>query len=146
LRVAGKGAAALTLLCDLLKGIPLLMLAQQAGLEEPALLLIAFAAIMGHIFPVFLRFKGGKGVATSFGVILVLAPKVAFVGLLLWGIGAFLGKHSSVGALSAFASLPFLTFIFKGTPIFVIFSIFVSALVYFRHWGNISRLLQGTEL
>jgi len=145
LRVVGKRAAALTLLCDLLKGLPLLVLARQMGLEEPLLLLVGLAAILGHVFSVFLRFKGGKGVATSFGIVLVLAPKVALAGLLLWGGGVFFGKHSSVGALTAFGALPFLTFIFNSKPIFVIFSILISLLVYFRHMENISRLLKGEE-
>ena len=144
-RVVGKNAAILTLVCDLLKGLPLIIAARLMGFEESMVLLVGLAAILGHIFSVFLRFNGGKGVATSFGVILVLAPKIALIGLLLWGGGVFVGKHSSVGALTAFGSLPFLTFFFNSEPIFVIFSILISFLIYFRHWENICRLLQGKE-
>lgn len=145
LRVAGKKAAIATLVFDLMKGLPLIIVARQAGFQGRATLLVGLAAILGHVFSVFLKFKGGKGVATSFGVILILAPQVALAGLLLWGGGVFFGKYSSVGALTAFGALPLLTFFFDLETDFVIFSVFVTLLIYFRHWENIRRLLQGKE-
>ena len=145
LRVVSKQAAALTLVCDLIKGIPLLLVARWMALGETATLFVGFAAVLGHVFPVFLRFKGGKGVATSFGVILVLAPPIALTGLVLWGGGVFFGKYASVGALTAFGALPFLTVLFNATPNFVIFSTAISSLIYLRHWTNIRRLVRGTE-
>ncbi|MFQ5587667.1 MAG: glycerol-3-phosphate 1-O-acyltransferase PlsY [Nitrospiria bacterium] len=145
LRVAGKKAAVATLIFDLIKGLPFIFAARLAGFENRIVLLVGLAAILGHIFSVFLRFKGGKGVATSFGVILVLTPQVAIAGLLFWGGGVFFGKYSSVGALTAFGILPLLTFFFNLGADFVIFSIIVTLLVYFRHWENIRRLLQGRE-
>ncbi len=145
LRVAGKKAAIATLIFDLSKGLPLIFAARQTGLDQRTALLVGLAAIIGHIFSLFLKFKGGKGVATSFGVILVLAPPVALAGLLLWGGGVFFGKYSSIGALTAFGALPLLAFFFQLETDFVIFSFFVAFLVYFRHWGNICRLIKGTE-
>ncbi|MFQ5542795.1 MAG: glycerol-3-phosphate 1-O-acyltransferase PlsY [Nitrospiria bacterium] len=144
-RVVGKKAAILTFLCDLIKGIPLIFAAQASGLEEVFVLVIAFSAILGHIFSVFLKFKGGKGVATSFGTFIVLAPIIAFVGLFFWMTGKTLGRYSSVGALTAFASLPFLTLLFKSGSAFFIFSLIVSLLIFFRHRENIQRLKNGTE-
>ncbi len=145
LRVVGKKAAGLTLLCDLLKALPLVIAAQQMGFSERTILLIAVAGILGHVFSVFLKFKGGKGVATSFGVVLVLAPHLALIGLLLWGGGIFFGKYSSAGALTAFGLLPLIAFFSDVSPDLFLFTGFVSLLVYFRHLGNIRRLIQGTE-
>ncbi|NOY85509.1 MAG: glycerol-3-phosphate 1-O-acyltransferase PlsY [Nitrospirae bacterium] len=145
LRVVGKKAAGITLLCDLLKSLPLIIAAQQMGFNERAVLFIAVAGILGHIFSVFLKFKGGKGVAASFGIVLVLAPHVALIGLLLWGGGVFFGKYSSVGALAAFGALPLIAFFLNGSSDFLLFTGFVSFLVYFRHLGNIRRLIQGVE-
>jgi len=145
LRVVGRKAAGITLLCDLLKGLPLIIAARQMGFDEKIVLLIALAAILGHVFSIFLKFKGGKGVATSFGIILVLAPQVALIGLLLWGGGVFFGKYSSAGALTAFGTLPLLAFFMDLGTDFLIFTGFVSILVYFRHLENIRRLIQGTE-
>ncbi len=145
LRVVGKRAAALTLVCDLIKGLPFIIVARQLGYNERTVLFVAIAAILGHVFSVFLKFKGGKGVATSFGIFLILAPRVALIGLLLWSGGVYFGKYSSVGALTAFGALPFLTFFFNLETNIVIFSSLVSILIYFRHWGNICRLIQGKE-
>lgn len=145
LRVVGKKAAGITLLCDLLKGLPLIIAAKQVGFDERTVLFVAVAGILGHVFSVFLKFKGGKGVATSFGIILVLAPHVALIGLLLWGGGVFFGKYSSAGALAAFGALPLLAFFLDTSPDFFLFTGFVSLLVYFRHLENIRRLIQGKE-
>lgn len=145
LRVVGKKAAILTLFFDLVKGLPLIIVARQLGFDERTILLVAFAAILGHIFSIFLKFKGGKGVATSFGIILILAPHIALVGLVLWGGGVFFGKYSSVGALTAFGALPFLAFFSQRETDFILFATLITFLVYLRHWGNIRRLIQGKE-
>lgn len=145
MRVAGKKAAALTLIGDLLKGLLPVAAARFLGISEEGLLLVGLAAILGHIFPVYLQFKGGKGVATSFGVFLVLAPLIALIALLIWIAGISLGKYSSVGALSAFAALPFLAVLLKPEMKFVLFSTIISILVYIRHRENIQRLIAGRE-
>jgi len=145
LRVVGKKEAALTLLADLLKGLIPVGIALLFGVGSPWVLLIGGSAIIGHIFPVMLKSKGGKGVAVSFGVFLGIAPKIALMALIIWWIGFLGGRYSSTGALAAFGSLPFLTLWMKPDPAFICFSILLSILVYFRHWDNISRLLRGEE-
>src|SRR5579884_1781285 len=145
LRVVGKKAAALTLFGDLLKGFLPVAAARFFGVADAALLWVGFAAILGHIFPVYLNFKGGKGVATSFGVFLVLAPSIALVALLIWLAGMSFSKYSSVGALSAFAALPFLAILLKPEMKFVLFATIISILVYIRHKENIQRLIAGRE-
>ncbi len=145
MRVAGKKAAALTLIGDLLKGLLPAAGARLLEMPEEGLLLVGLAAILGHIFPVYLKFKGGKGVATSFGVFLALAPLVAFVALLIWIAGIIFSKYSSVGALSAFAALPLLAVLLKPEMKFILFSTIISILVYIRHKENIQRLIAGRE-
>lgn len=145
LRVAGKKEAALTLICDFLKGLLPVLFARGVGVSEEAVLLVGLAPIIGHIFPVFLKFKGGKGVATSFGVFSGLAPYIALSALVLWIGGVYFGKYSSIGALTAFGALPFLSLLLKPDTLFVFFSSAIALLVYIRHRENIYRLLKGTE-
>ncbi|TAK09427.1 MAG: glycerol-3-phosphate 1-O-acyltransferase [Candidatus Manganitrophaceae bacterium] len=145
MRVAGKKAAALTLIGDLLKGLLPVAVARFLGMSDEGLLWVGFGAILGHIFPVYLHFRGGKGVATSFGVFLALAPLIALLALLIWIAGMSLSKYSSVGALSAFAALPFLAVLLKPEMKFILFSTIISILVYIRHKENIQRLIAGRE-
>jgi glycerol-3-phosphate acyltransferase PlsY len=145
LRVVGKKEAILTLVCDVLKGFIPIFASGLLELTEGTLFFIALAVILGHIFPVFLKFKGGKGVATSFGAFLALSPQIALLALLIWIGGFSLAKVSSIGALAAFGALPFLAFFFKPDWDFILLASIVSVLVYVRHWENIQRLLKGTE-
>jgi len=103
------------------------------------------AAILGHLFPVFLKFRGGKGVATSFGVLLAVHPLVALCTFALWCGGFWISRISSVGALLAFGVLPIVVFLFQGSGLTLLFALSVSALIYFKHLANIQRLLKGTE-
>src|SRR5512143_3774172 len=105
MRVMGKGAGALTLVGDVLKGSLAAFLAMKfAG--HGAALIAAGAAVLGHDFPLFMRFKGGKGVATSFGVLLVVQPVIGLIGVLVWGGGVSIWRYSSLAALVGFALLP----------------------------------------
>jgi len=144
-RVVGKKEGLITVLCDLLKGIPLLGVAQSLGLDDRVLYLVALAAIIGHIFSIFLKFRGGKGVATSLGVLLILSPKLVFVAFIFWAGSVYLSKISSVGAITAFGLLPFLAFLLRPERDFIIFVSTISALVLLRHGGNIQRLIHGNE-
>jgi glycerol-3-phosphate acyltransferase PlsY len=146
LRGAGKTAALLTLLADMLKGLIPVMVAARIFSDDMATALSGMAAIAGHNFPVYLRFKGGKGVATSFGVVLAVAPWTGLVCLLTWGAAAGVWRYSSLSALIAFALYPLMTFAFHGDsrPLSLL-SLFVFGLMYFRHRDNIKRLLAGTE-
>ncbi len=145
LRVAGKREASLTLAADILKGLLPVIVAQFLKMEQRFIILIGFSAILGHLFPVFLKFKGGKGVAVSFGVFLAMTPKIALISFIIWLGGVYGGKYSSIGALAAFGALPFLALLFKPETEFVFFSMMLSILVYLRHKENICRLLQGEE-
>lgn len=146
LRAAGKKAAVLTLLADALKGaVPVLIAAKL--FDMPFLPVFAgIAAIIGHNFPVYLGFKGGKGVATSFGVVLAATPLIGLACLFIWIAAALLWRYSSLSALISFALYPAVIFaLHPEDRRLELLSIFIFAMIYFRHRENIKRLLAGTE-
>lgn len=146
LRAAGSKAAAITLLADCLKGL-LPALAVRLWLQDDVLAAVAGgAAVLGHTFPVYLRFKGGKGVATGFGVILAVTPLFGLVCLLIWLGAARAWRYSSLAALVSFFSYPVLVFGSspESRPLGVL-SLFLAGMIYVRHRENIKRLLAGTE-
>jgi glycerol-3-phosphate acyltransferase PlsY len=145
LRAVGKGAAALTLLGDIGKGALAVALGRWLGVTPPVLAAIALATVAGHLFPVFARLRGGKGVATTLGVILAAMPAVGALLILVWLAVAALWRYSSLAALTASVALPILTWILDGRPAMLALSGVLLALVVFRHRENIGRLLQGTE-
>jgi acyl phosphate:glycerol-3-phosphate acyltransferase len=146
LRAAGKKAAILTLVADCLKGLSPVLLAATLFPDERISVLSGVAAILGHDFPVYLGFKGGKGVATSFGVVLAVAPGTGLVCLIAWAATAFFWKYSSLSALMAFALYPIVTFAVHGESKPQEFlSLFVFGMIYYRHRENIKRLIAGTE-
>jgi glycerol-3-phosphate acyltransferase PlsY len=146
LRAAGKKAAVLTLITDCLKGLLPVLLAAHIFSDAWTTVLSGMAAILGHNFPVYLRFKGGKGVATSYGVVLAVAPWTGLICLVAWAGAAALWKYSSLSALVSFAVYPLITFVVHGDSKPQAFlSLFVFALIYYRHRENIKRLLAGEE-
>ena len=145
LRAVGKGAAALTLLADIGKGALSVALGRWLGVAAPVLATIALAAVGGHLFPVFARFRGGKGVATTLGVVLVAMPVVGSLLILIWLAVATLSRYSSLASLTASVALPILTWVLDGRPAMLPLSGVLLALVVFRHRENIARLLAGTE-
>jgi glycerol-3-phosphate acyltransferase PlsY len=145
LRVIGKKEAALTLAGDVLKGTAA-VLAARVLTEEPAWLAGAgLAAILGHNFPLYYRFKGGKGVATTFGVLFGYMPLMGLVLLLLWGAAVWLTHISSVGALSVAVALPVLALWVFEDPIRKWFAVAVGLMLLFRHKDNIKRLINREE-
>lgn len=145
LRVSGKTAGILTLVGDMGKGWVMGFAAAQLLHNEGPVLVIALAPFLGHLFSPFLRFTGGKGVATALGSVLGVAP---LIGLLL--VGTWLGtvavwRYSSGGALAAFGIFPLLAALIHPTIAFVSFSVMVSSLIGIKHKGNIERLWRGTE-
>lgn len=144
LRTVGKGAAAITLIGDLLKGSLAIFLAKNL-LDEPWIAASGMAVISGHIWPILLKFKGGKGVATAFGVILIYFPMVALLVLILWASVVYIFKYSSLGAIISFLSLPFLIMVLDPDKEKIIFSFFIATAILYRHRENISRLLKGKE-
>ncbi|TPI42201.1 glycerol-3-phosphate 1-O-acyltransferase PlsY [Mesorhizobium sp. B3-1-6] len=142
LRTGNKGLAAATLLLDALKGTAAVLV---AGHFSPDFgLLAGFGAFLGHLFPVWLGFKGGKGVATYLGVLLGLAWQGMLVFAVVWLAMAFLFRYSSLAALSAAVIVPIALY-FIGTPQIAGLFAVMSLIVIVKHHANISRLLAGTE-
>ena len=145
-RVAGKLAGILTLVGDTLKGF-LPLLAFKTWLEPtPTQLGIASAvAILGHCYPIYLKFKGGKGVATALGIFLVLSPKVVFFALIVFILTVAITRYISLGSVLAALSAPLLILLLNHPQSIFLATLFIAALVIWRHNSNIRRLLDGTE-
>ena len=157
LRSVGKGAAAITLVCDILKGVVAVVIAFLIGLiakNEAALLvqIAGIAVVIGHTFPVFFEFKGGKGVATALGVLICINWKVGLICLIFAIIMMAVTRMVSVGSCTAAVLYPILTlfgvqkdfFIVKEGS-YLIFSILLALLIIFNHRENIKRILAGKE-
>jgi glycerol-3-phosphate acyltransferase PlsY len=143
LRTGNKGAAAATLLLDAGKGAVAVLLARYfAG--ETAAMVAGLAAFLGHLFPIWLKFRGGKGVATFLGATLALAWPAGLAACATWLVVAFAFRFSSLAALVAAASTPFWLALF-GRSDAVWLGLALAALVFVRHQANIRRLLEGTE-
>ena len=145
LRTGNKKAALLTLLGDALKGAVAVLVARQFGLGDNLIGLVALAVFFGHLFPVFLKFKGGKGVATAAGVLLALDPALGLGVLACWLLVAFAFRYSSLAAVLAAAFAPALSLVLHGANgQFLVVGILALALIG-KHWPNIQRLLAGQE-
>jgi glycerol-3-phosphate acyltransferase PlsY len=145
LRTGHKLAAALTLLGDAAKGWLAMFVAAKLGAGETAVLLAGFAAFCGHLFPVFLGFKGGKGVATALGVLLGVHWSLALAGFLVWLLVAVTTRYSSLAALSAAATAPVFAWLLIGRWETITMVSALALMLVYRHKANITRLLAGTE-
>jgi len=147
LRVIGKGPAATTLLLDTVKGFLPTILARQTCLLPPGwIIAIGLAAIIGHTFSIFLKFKGGKGVATSLGVLIGLSPLTALFILLVWLAIFAASRIVSFASLAAALSLPpLLWYLTNRQPVFLSFGGLITVLVFLAHRKNIKRLFSGQE-
>jgi glycerol-3-phosphate acyltransferase PlsY len=160
LRSAGKMPAVLTLLADLLKGaIPVFitgaMVAKMTSVSQiPEFVIVSqdvwegmvgLAAVLGHMFSVFLKFRGGKGVATGFGVLLVYSPVCASIILLVWIAVVAITKYVSVGAIVAISVLPLVYLLHETTMVQVLFGVILAVLITIKHSSNIKNLIAGTE-
>jgi glycerol-3-phosphate acyltransferase PlsY len=145
LRVSGKKAGILTLIGDMGKGWVMGFAAMHLLQDEWAVLLVALAPFLGHLFSPFLGFTGGKGVATALGSVLGVAPLIGLILLLTWLGAVALWRYSSGGALTAFVLFPLIAALVRPTVGFVLFSIVVSGLIVMKHKGNVERLWNGTE-
>lgn len=145
LRTMGKGPAFFTLTGDILKGSLAVIIARYF-LRDPVMEGIAgLVAILGHNFSPFLGFRGGKGVATSIGVLLVYTPLAGIATVLIWLLVIFITRYSSLGALVSFAVLPLTMRILHYGKEHIIIGLVMSALLIARHTDNIRRLMKGTE-
>lgn len=143
LRTGNKSLAAATLALDIAKGALALWLAGQLWGEQAGLA-AGFGAVLGHAFPVWLRFRGGKSVATGGGVLLAAAWWLGLGAALVWLVMALLTRISSASSLAACIAAPVLALV-AGRPDLALFSVGIALLVAIRHRGNIQRLLAGTE-
>ncbi len=154
LRSGSKAAAVVTLLLDAVKGwVPVVLVkwyGKPYGLEDGTLALVGLAAFLGHLFPVFFRFVGGKGVATALGVLVGLSGWLGLAVMATWLLVAFFSRYSSLASLLAAICAPVYYLLGDGTAWYmdagVLVSVVVmSALLIYRHAENISRLVKGTE-
>jgi len=145
LRTGGKKAAAITLLGDAIKGVIPVLVAQWMAVSPHILALVALAAFLGHLYPVFFGFRGGKGVATAFGVLIAIAWPVGLALLGTWLLSAKLFKISSLSALIAAGLSPFYMWLLTPQPEFIILASVISIMLIWRHRSNIKELIAGTE-
>ncbi len=145
-RMLGWRLALPVLVIDILKGwIPAYAFARLDGATPEWALAYGAAAIIGHVFSVYVRFRGGKGIATSAGVFLALAPLAALVGVLVWGVLVFSTRIVSLASIAAALALPLAVYASQGTtPVFWV-SVSLAAFVIYAHRSNIRRLLRGEE-
>ena len=157
LRSVGKKAAAVTLICDILKGVVAIIIAIILGnifnVENKSLLvqIAGIAVVVGHTFPIFFQFKGGKGVATSLGILLMSNWQIGLICLVFALVLMVLTRMVSVGSCAAAVLFPILTLFIKDNYIvsegnsYLIYSIILAVIVLFNHRANIKRILNGTE-
>jgi glycerol-3-phosphate acyltransferase PlsY len=144
-RVLGKKLGALTLAGDLLKGFLPVCIGSYLVSSLNVVCLMGCAAFMGHLFPVYLKFKGGKGVATALGVFLYLSPIVILIEIIIFVFVVGIWKYVSLGSLIAAASMPLLLVIIGSPKPVVLLSMAFALLIFIKHKANIQRLLNGTE-
>ncbi|RRQ21765.1 glycerol-3-phosphate 1-O-acyltransferase PlsY [Thiohalobacter thiocyanaticus] len=145
LRVGGRKAGVLTLAGDMLKGLAAVLIAR-AFTDEPAVLAgVMLAAFLGHLYPVFFGFRGGKGVATALGVLLGLSGWLGLAAILTWLAMAAISRISSLSALVTAAAAPVYTWYWLGEPALTGAVALMAVLLFWRHRSNIRNLLEGTE-
>ena len=149
LRSGNRAAAVLTLALDALKGyVPVLLVlvyGPRFGLSESVAAFAGLAAFLGHLWPVFFRFQGGKGVATAAGVLLAINPWLGLATLLSWAIIAAFSRYASLASIVAAAFAPFYQALIWGLEPALLAFVLMSLLLVWRHEGNIKKLLAGTE-
>ena len=144
-RTVGRKVGIITLIGDCLKGLlPVVVI--KASMTPPELAAwVGLAAFCGHVFSLFLKFKGGKGVATALGVFLALAPVAVAIAIALFALLMFLWRYVSLGSISAAAAMPLAVYLLGGDRTIIIVTLAISLIVILRHHENISRLFSGTE-
>ncbi len=145
LRYGGKKAAALTLAGDLLKGVIPVLVAHALGAEPLILALTLLAAFLGHVFPVFHGFKGGKGVATAAGALIALNGWVGMALIATWLAAAFTTRYSSLSAIVTTLLSPLYVWWFTREPVLILATAVMGAMLLWRHRSNIHKLIAGTE-
>lgn len=144
-RTVGRKVGILTLIGDCLKGLLPVLLVTFSSFPPDLAPLVGLAAFCGHVFSVFLKFKGGKGVATALGVFLALAPLAVACAITLFAGVMFIWRYVSLGSILAAGAMPFAVFFLGESKTVVIVTVVIALIVILRHHENIRRLLSGTE-
>jgi acyl phosphate:glycerol-3-phosphate acyltransferase len=147
MRILGKPIGIATLILDIGKGWLAVKLAQWLfGINTPwALVLVGLVAVMGHIFPIYLKFKGGKGVATTFGIFLAITPLATLYTMLAFVIIVAITRYMSVGSIVAAICFPIFIYFTGKNPIYLTLAVILGFFIIIRHISNIKRLIAGTE-
>jgi len=146
MRLAGRNKAAVVLIGDLVKGLIAVLIGRILEQQGFFLGLVALAAVVGHIYPVFFKFKGGKGVATGIGSILALSPTVGIIAAIIWAIVIFVFRYASLASLIAIVLSPFLMLAISHNGfLYFLPVLLMAALIVWKHWDNIGRLRNKTE-
>lgn len=145
-RVAGLPASVLVLAVDMLKGAAPVILARMWGQPAEAQAAGGLGAIAGHNWSLFLRFTGGKGIATSFGVLLAISPTVGVIAAVVWGIVVAITRYASLGSLLGMISVPLTMWWRREPPAYLVFALITLTFAVYRHRANLTRLISGTEL
>lgn len=144
LRVLGTKPAIIALLGDALKGIIAVYLGKLTG-DESIMLLCGLAVVIGHNWPIFLKFKGGKGIATSLGVILTISPLSSLILIIIGVFIIYITRYVSLGSITSAIILPFIFYMLHKSGYYLVFALVLTFLALFRHRSNIQRLLSGKE-
>ena len=145
MRVGNKFAALLTLLGDMLKATIVIIIAHNIGVSETHLVIISIAVLLGHIFPIYYKFKGGKGVATALGILLGINWLLALTVFFVWLCVFMIWRYSSLAAIVATLSAPIISYFIEFSIETLWLTIIIAILIVYRHKGNIKNLLNGTE-
>jgi glycerol-3-phosphate acyltransferase PlsY len=147
MRSGNKKAAIFTLLGDLLKAILVLAIAEYLGFNDLIIVCVALAVLIGHIYPIFYKFQGGKGVATAIGILIALNFKLALIVAGIWLLVFGIWRYSSLAAIVAAISAPIIAiFILRDQSLYCIAFTLITIIILFKHQANIRKLLSGTEL
>ena len=147
MRSGNKKAAILTLLGDLLKAILVLAIAEYLGFNDLIIVCVALAVLIGHIYPIFYKFRGGKGVATAIGILIALNFKLALIVASIWLLVFSIWRYSSLAAIVAAISAPIVAiFILRDQSLYCIAFTLITIIILIKHQANIKKLLSGTEL
>lgn len=147
MRSGNKKAAIFTLLGDLLKAILVLAIAEYLGFNDLIIVCVALAVLIGHIYPIFYKFQGGKGVATAIGILFALNFKLALIVASIWLLVFGIWRYSSLAAIVAAISGPIIAiFILRDQSLYCIAFTLITIIILFKHQANIRKLLSGTEL
>lgn len=144
-RTVGRKLGIITLICDCLKGLIPVLIAKWLDLPDLWIAATGLAALLGHVYTVWLKFKGGKGVATALGVFLGTSPLSVLGALVVFIVVIYIWRYVSLASITAAAVIPFLVWLSSGKQELVVMSVIIAGVVIFRHHENISRLRAGTE-